>query len=87
MLSNQGIVNPAFSMEKHPTTTSSIVYAPLTTERLTKALISEFLWHYGLFQDTLEKIDSMSDYQILTKLHFTQSQLVILKRKFNIDIV
>ena len=86
MPSNQGIVNPTFSMEKHPTT-SSIVYAPLTTERLTKALISEFLWHYGLFQDTLEKIDSMSDYQILTKLHFTQSQLVILKRKFNIDIV
>ena len=81
-----GLDNPAFLMDKipHPPT---IAYAPLTTDRLTKALISEFLWHYGLLQDALKKIDTISDYQVQTKLHFTHSQLVILKRKLNIDIV
>jgi hypothetical protein len=64
-----------------------IAYAPLTTERLTKALISEFLWHYQLFQDAIEKLDTITDYQVQTKIHFTHSQMVILKRKLNIDLV
>jgi hypothetical protein len=89
--------NPAFLVDEkddkihpnadRPTHPLATVHVHLSSDNLTKALVSEFLWHYNLLEETIQNIKHLSDYQIQTKIHFTTSQLLILKRKYNIDIV
>jgi hypothetical protein len=82
-----GHENPSFFMENKSPLNLSISQPPLTSDRFHKALISEFLWHYQLFQEAIDRVETLTEFQVQTKLHFTRSQMLVLKRKYNIDLV
>lgn len=60
--------------------------APLEGAHLSKAILSELIWHESLIQHLIQNWEDTTPDAVLTKINFIYSQLSFIKRKYHLEL-